>query len=86
VIGTWCIEAFGRALREGVARDGSHLFPAFSYESFTKLTDDLKAPYACLMTRQPVSATVPSNTVPSHLSVRALQEGWKFLFFRSGRL
>jgi mono/diheme cytochrome c family protein len=37
------------------------------------------------MTRQPVSATVPSNTVPFPLSVRALQEGWKILLFRSGR-
>ena len=85
-IGTWSIEAFGRAMREGVARDGSHLFPAFPYNAYTKLTDDdLRALYAYLMTRQPVSATVPSNTVPFPLSVRALQEGWKVLFFRSVR-
>jgi mono/diheme cytochrome c family protein len=73
-------------MREGVARDGSHLFPAFPYAAYTKLTDaDLKALYAYLMTRQPVSASVPSNTVPFPLSARALQEGWKILFFRSGR-
>ena len=85
-IGTWPLEAFLRAMREGVARDGSHLFAAFPYNAYTKLTDnDLTALYAYLMTRQPVSATVPSNTVPFPLSVRALQEGWKILFFRSGR-
>jgi mono/diheme cytochrome c family protein len=85
-IGTWPLEAFLRAMRDGVARDGSHLFPAFPYNAYTKLTDDdLKALYAYLMTRQPVSATVPSNTVPFPLSVRALQEGWKILLFRSGR-
>ena len=85
-IGTWSMEAFERAMREGVTRNGSHLFPAFPYNAYTKLTnDDLKALYAYLMTRQPVSATVPSNTVPFPLSVRALQEGWKILFFRSGR-
>ena len=73
-------------MREGIARDGSHLFPAFPYNAYTKLTDgDLKALYAYLMTRHPVSATVPSNTVPFPLSVRALQEGWKILLFRSGR-
>jgi len=84
-IGTWPFEAFLRAMRDGVARDGSHLFPAFPYNAYTKLTDDdLKALYAYLMTRQPVSATVPSNTVPFPLSVRALQEGWKILLFRSG--
>ena len=85
-IGTWSMEAFARAMREGVARNGSHLFPAFPYNAYTKLTDgDLRALYAYLMTRQPVSATVPPNTVPLPLSVRALQEGWKILFFRSGR-
>ena len=85
-IGTWPLEAFLRAMREGVARDGSHLFPAFPYNAYTKLTDDdLSALYAYLMTRQPVSASVPSNTVPFPLNVRALQEGWKILFFRSGR-
>ena len=39
-IGTWPLEAFLRAMREGVARDGSHLFPAFPYNAYTKLTDD----------------------------------------------
>jgi mono/diheme cytochrome c family protein len=85
-IGTWPLEAFVRAMHEGVARDGSHLFAAFPYNAYTKLTDDdVKALYAYIMTRPPVSATVPSNTVPFPLSVRALQEGWKILFFRSGR-
>src|SRR6267143_3033154 len=28
-IGRWSLEAFTRAMREGVARDGSHLFGAF---------------------------------------------------------
>jgi mono/diheme cytochrome c family protein len=28
-IGAWSIEAFSRAMREGVSRDGSHLFAAF---------------------------------------------------------
>jgi hypothetical protein len=59
------MEAFARAMREGVASNGSHLFPAFPYNAYTKLTDgDSGALYAYLMTRQPVSATVPPNTVP----------------------
>jgi len=36
-IGDWSLVAFTRAIREGVARDGSHLFPAFPYYAFTKL-------------------------------------------------
>jgi mono/diheme cytochrome c family protein len=30
-IGRWSEAAFARAMREGVARDGSHLYPAFPY-------------------------------------------------------
>jgi mono/diheme cytochrome c family protein len=85
-IGAWSLEAFTRAMREGVARDGSHLLPAFPYYAFTKLSeDDVKALYAYLMTRPAVSNTVPANTIPALLKIRALQEGWKILFFRSGR-
>src|SRR5580698_8973306 len=85
-IGTWSIEAFGRAMREGVARDASHLFPAFPYYAYTKLSDDdVKALYAYLMTRPAVGVTARTNTVSFPLKIRAFQEGWKLLFFRSGR-
>src|ERR1700737_2364909 len=40
-IGTWSLAAFARAMRQGVARDGSHLFPAFPYYAYTKLSDAL---------------------------------------------
>ena len=85
-IGRWSPEAFARAMREGVSQNGSHLFPAFPYYAFTGLyDDDVKALYAYLMTRPPVRATVPANTIPFPLNIRAFQEGWKILFFRSGR-
>jgi mono/diheme cytochrome c family protein len=85
-IGTWSEAAFARAMHEGVARDGSHLFPGFPYDHFTKLSDDdVKALYAYFMTRPTVRAPAPANTIPFPLNVRALQEGWKILFFRSGR-
>ena len=85
-IGTWSEAAFARAMHEGVARDGSHLFPAFPYDHFTKVSDDdVKAIYAFLMTRPPVRATTPANTIPFPFNIRALQEGWKILFFRPGR-
>jgi mono/diheme cytochrome c family protein len=85
-IGRWSLEAFTRAMHQGVSRDGSHLFPAFPYDHFTKVSDeDVKALYAYLMTRPPVSASARANTIPFPLNIRALQEGWKILFFRSGR-
>src|SRR5215470_2002360 len=85
-IGRWSLEAFTRAMHEGVSRDGSHLFPAFPYDHFTKVSDDdVKALYAYMMTRPPVRAVAPGNTIPFPLNSRLLQEGWKILFFRSGR-
>src|ERR1700720_2828654 len=85
-IGVWSLEAFTRAMREGVDRDGSHLMPAFPYYAFTKLSDDdVKALYGYLLTRPAVSSTAPANTIPWPLQIRPLQEGWKILFFRSRR-
>ena len=53
-IGAWSEAAFARAMHEGVARDGSHLFPAFPYDHFTKVSDDdVEALYAYFMTRPP---------------------------------
>jgi mono/diheme cytochrome c family protein len=85
-IGRWPLAAFTRAMHEGISRDGSHLFPAFPYDHFTKVSDeDVEALYAYVMTRAPVKAPAIANTIPFPLKIRALQEGWKILFFRSGR-
>ncbi len=85
-IGSWSEAAFRRAMHEGVARDGSHLFPAFPFDHFTRVSDDdVKAIYAYLMTRPPVRGPALPNTVPFPLNIRAFQEGWKILFFRPGR-
>ena len=84
-IGRWSEAAFARALHEGVARDGSHLYPAFPFDHFTRVTDDdVHALYAFLMTQPPVSLVPPANTVPFPLNIRALQWGWKLLFFHPG--
>lgn len=46
-IGRWSLAAFTRAMREGVSRHGSHLFPAFPYYAYTELSDgDVQALYA----------------------------------------
>jgi mono/diheme cytochrome c family protein len=85
-IGTWSEAAFTRAMREGVARDGSHLYPVFPYDHFTKLSnDDVHALYAYFMTRAPVHAPAQTNGLRFPFNIRALQAGWKLLFFRPGR-
>lgn len=85
-IGGWSEEAFRRAMHDGVARDGSHLLPAFPYDHFAKITDDdVSALYAFMMTRRAVEAPARSNGIPFPLNIRALQAGWKLLFFTPGR-
>src|SRR5262249_41784420 len=85
-IGTWSEAAFRRAMHEGVSRDGSHLLPVFSYDHFTKLSDDdVRALYAYFMTRTPVHAIRRTNGIPFPFNIRYLQAGWKLLFFKPGR-
>ncbi|HEX2828555.1 MAG TPA: cytochrome c [Burkholderiales bacterium] len=82
-IGRWSLEAFTRAVREGVARDGRQLYPVFPYDHFTLLgDDDIRALYAFIMTREPVRAETPANEVYFPINFRSLIAGWKILFFR----
>ncbi|WP_061930340.1 cytochrome c [Aureimonas sp. AU22] len=84
-IGRWSEAAFQRSMREGVDREGRHLYPAFPYDHYTLVSDeDNRALYAYLMTREPVSAQAPENELPFPLNVRMVLAGWKLLFFREG--
>ncbi len=81
-IGAWTETDFRRAMREGVSKDGRHLFPAFPYDHFTRLAnDDVRALYAFLMTREAAYARTPQDTVPLP---RALLPVWKALFLDRG--
>jgi mono/diheme cytochrome c family protein len=84
-IGHWSEAAFRRAMRDGIARTGRHLYPALPYPHFTRATDqDIAALYAFLMTRTPVHAIAAPNTLPFPLNIRASIAGWNLLFLRPG--
>lgn len=84
-IGLWSEAAFRRAMREGVDRQGRHLYPAFPYDHFTLISDDDdKALYAYLMTRQPVHAETPRNTLPFPINIRLILAGWNLLYLHKG--
>jgi mono/diheme cytochrome c family protein len=84
-IGRWSLEAFIRAMRDGVSRSGQHLYPALPYEHFTRVPDeDLNAIYAFLMTRKAVNSTAPPNALIPPLGFRPLLAGWKLLFLHKG--
>jgi mono/diheme cytochrome c family protein len=86
-IGGWSEATFLRAMREGVRRDGAHLYPVFPYDHFTKVaTSDLRAIYAFLMTREAVRAETPPNALRFPFSMRMLIAAWKVMFFKPGEL
>lgn len=81
-IGRWPLAAFTRALRQGIARDGTHLYPAFPYDHFAQASGgDIAALYAYLMTREPRVAPPPHNRLLPPFDIRTLLAGWNFLFF-----
>ncbi|WP_454620208.1 molybdopterin cofactor-binding domain-containing protein [Bradyrhizobium cenepequi] len=80
-IGAWSYPAFERAMREGIHRDGRHLYPAFPYTHFARATDaDLQALYAYLMAQVPARARTPENELKFPFNLRPLLAGWNALF------
>jgi nicotinate dehydrogenase subunit B len=72
-IGNWSFEAFVRAMRQGIHRDGRHLYPAFPYASFKNVSDDdLQALYAYLMSQTPVRSRPPETKLAFPFSVRPM--------------
>jgi nicotinate dehydrogenase subunit B len=83
-IGAWSYPAFERAMREGIHRDGKHLYPAFPYNHFAKTTDaDLQALYAYLMTQAPVRTINRETSLAFPFNLRPLMAGWNALFHSS---
>ncbi|MBA1914738.1 hypothetical protein HLX87_26690, partial [Escherichia coli] len=73
--------AFERAMRDGIHRDGRHLYPAFPYTHFARTNDaDLQALYAYLMAQAPVRTETPANTLAFPFNLRLLLAGWNALF------
>jgi mono/diheme cytochrome c family protein len=86
-IGTWSEAAFRRSMREGVDREGRHLYPAYPYDHFTQVTDeDIRAIYAYLMSQPAIRNTAPDNELTFPLNFRVLVAGWNMLFLDRGPL
>ena len=64
-IGTWTDDEVARAIREGVRKDGSALFPVMPYTEFSKMDDaDVEAIVVYLRTLTPVRNQVPVRNLP----------------------
>jgi mono/diheme cytochrome c family protein len=85
-IGRWSEGEFARALREGLAADGTHLYPAFPYTAYTRVSDaDLHALYLYLRSLESVRYRPPPSALLFPFRFRALLAGWKLLFFTAAR-
>jgi mono/diheme cytochrome c family protein len=84
-LGAWSDDDFVRALRFGIAPNGSRYYPAFPYPHFTKMIKpDALAIRAYLDTLPPVRNTPPAPQLRWPLNYRALMRAWNFAFFRPG--
>jgi mono/diheme cytochrome c family protein len=84
-IGAWNDEQFYRALHQGIAADGSHLYPAFPYPWYTKVTrDDARAIRTFLQSLDPVHAQRKPNGLSWPLDERIVMKGWNALFLKDG--
>ncbi len=84
-IGAWSADDFWRALHNGKSKDGSFLYPAFPYTSYTKVTRaDADALYAFLMSRPAVRQQTPANTLAFPYNQRVLLAFWRSLYFTPG--
>ncbi|CAM2153574.1 Alcohol dehydrogenase (quinone), cytochrome c subunit [Pararobbsia alpina] len=81
-IGAYTYEQFARALRSGVTPDGSHLYPAMPYPSFSKINDDdMRALYAYFMHGvTPVSKPAPETRLPFPFNQRWGLGVWAWMF------
>jgi mono/diheme cytochrome c family protein len=80
-IGNYTDAEFLRAMHNGVARNGTRLYPAMPYASYTYMTDDdALAIKAYLFSLQPVEAPRPANTLSFPFNQRWLMGFWSFFF------
>lgn len=80
-IGAYTEEDFEKSVRHGVRKDGSYLYPAMPYVSYSGLTDgDVKALYAWFMHAvKPVAETPTETSLSFPANVRTAMAGWNML-------
>lgn len=84
-IGRWSDGDFYRAMHEGIDRDGNHLYPAFPYPWYTRISrDDVLAIKAYLDTLPPVRQENRPTRLPWPLNVRSAMAVWNGLYFDEG--
>lgn len=83
-IGNWTFQDFYNSMKHGIRPDGSHLYPAFPYTDFARMTDDdIASLYLYFQTVEPVNQEAAVNELKFPFNQRELLAGWKALFHRA---
>ena len=84
-IGRWTAEEFYRMMHTGVSKDGTLLYPAMPFASYTKVTRaDSDAIFAYLMSVTPVRQQNRPHELKFPFNNRDLLIGWRTLYFKEG--
>ena len=80
-VGAWSEAQFVTAMVKGISPAGEHLFPAFPYTSYQRMTlDDVRDLFAYLKTLPAVTGKVRDHALPFPFNIRRTLGLWKFLF------
>ena len=86
-IGGWRDVDIANALLSGVSPNGRHLYPAFPYTSYQRMTPkDVADLIAFLRAAPAVSGRAPPNALPFPFSIRRAVGLWKLLYFDNAGL
>lgn len=80
-IGAWSEEAFVNAMLRGVGRNGEHLYPAFPYTSYQRMSlDDVRDLFAFLRTLPAETTSNRPHELPFPFNVRRGLGLWKLIY------
>lgn len=81
-LGDYSFEDFDKAVRHGIAKNGSTLYPAMPYPSYARVSDsDMQALYAYFMKGvEPVAQENKDSDIPWPLSMRWPLAAWRWMF------
>lgn len=83
-IGSWSFRDFYSAMKQGRRPDGVHLYPAFPYPSFAKLTDsDIASLFLYVQSLRPVHAPARANELKFPYNLRFTLRVWDRWFLSS---
>lgn len=84
-LGQWTADDFYKALHSGISHDGSSLYPAFPFTSYTKVTRaDSDAMFAYLKSLPAVHNPATPNTLRWPYRMRSLMGSWRLMYFDEG--